>query len=80
LAKEKSEKGENVNLNDIDRQKVFKKLRINLSKFIKISHTNIRNFYSFKEIVGEGTFGKVYRALCKRTKEERAIKVLKHQK
>jgi hypothetical protein len=48
LAREKTEKGENVNLNDIDRQKVFKKLRINLSKFIKISHSNIRNFYSFK--------------------------------
>ena len=33
--------------------------------------------YEMCEIVGEGAYGKVYRAICKKTGEDRAIKVLK---
>lgn len=68
-----------MNIDDINRSTVFRKLKINLSNFIRITHDSVSAHYTFKETIGEGSFGKVYRAICKRTKEERAIKVLKHK-
>lgn len=61
----------------LDRSKLFKKLDINLASFIRKRGENVREFYDFKQVVGEGSYGKVYRAICKSTKEERAIKMLK---
>jgi calcium-dependent protein kinase len=79
MTREKTEQGELINANSIDRGTVFRKLKIDISSFICIIHDSAANHYHFKETIGEGSFGKVYRAVCKRTKEERAIKVLKHK-
>jgi serine/threonine protein kinase len=40
---------------------------------------DIKNYYKFEEVVGEGSFGSVYRATCLQSKEERAIKVIKKE-
>jgi calcium-dependent protein kinase len=79
LAQERTLNGEEVNANSIDRGKVFRKLKINLSNFIRVIHDSAAAHYTFKETIGEGSFGKVYRAVCRRTHEERAIKVLKNK-
>jgi calcium-dependent protein kinase len=52
-------------------------VEINIEEFIKISEQPITEYYEFKEKIGEGSFGNVYRAICKTSNEERAIKVLK---
>lgn len=52
LAREKTENGEEVNVNSIDRQTVFKKLKVNVSSFIRIIPDNVTNFYSFQEVIG----------------------------
>lgn len=52
LAREKTENGEEVNVNSIDRQTVFKKLKINVSSFIRIIPDNVCNYYSFQEAIG----------------------------
>ena len=36
----------------------------------------ISDYYTFVEKIGEGAFGKVYRAIDKRTQKERAIKLI----
>ena len=79
MAQEKTEQGEQINANSIDRSCVFRKLKIDIASFIRVIHDSAANHYQFKETIGEGSFGKVYRAVCKRTKEQRAIKVLKHK-
>ena len=48
LAREKTENGEEVNVNSIDRHTVFKKLKINVSNFIRIIPDNVCNHYSFQ--------------------------------
>ena len=53
----------------LDRMKVFKKLNINLASFIRKRGDNPKEFYNFKQVVGEGSYGKVYRAINKATKE-----------
>lgn len=56
---------------------MFEPVSINVADFIQISERPITDYYEFKEKIGEGSFGNVYRAICKRSGEERAIKVLK---
>lgn len=41
-----------INKDDIDRQKVFKKLKINIGNFIKTNGENVSKYYSFKECIG----------------------------
>lgn len=79
LAQEKTEQGEQINADSIDRSTVFRKLKIDIASFIRVTHDSAANHYHFLETIGEGAFGKVYRAVCRRTKEQRAIKVLKHK-
>ena len=59
------------------KEKFFKNIEVNIGDFIRVSEQPITEYYEFKEKIGEGSFGNVYRAICKRSKEERAIKVLK---
>ena len=55
----------------------FGRIEISQEKFIQLRQEDIKKFYKFEEIVGEGSFGSVYRALCIKSKEERAIKIIK---
>lgn len=55
----------------------FGRIGISQEKFIQLRQEDIKKFYKFEEIVGEGSFGSVYRALCIQSKEERAIKIIK---
>lgn len=50
-----------------------------MASFIRKRGDDVKDFYDFKEVIGEGSFGKVYRAVCRRTHESRAIKVLKRK-
>ncbi len=43
----------------------------------EIRDSEIKTFYSFKEKIGEGSFGKVYLAQKRETKNYFAVKVLK---
>ena len=52
MARERTENGEEVNVNSIDRQTVFKKLKIEVANFIRIIPDNVCNFYSFQEVIG----------------------------
>ncbi len=63
----------------IDRGQLFKRLNINLASFIRTKGENVKDYYEFKECIGEGGYGKVFRVICKRTKEIRAVKVLKRR-
>jgi len=47
VAIEKSENGEYINKEDIDRGQVFKKLKINLASFIKTKGENVSKYYTF---------------------------------
>ena len=38
---------------------------------------SITSFYSFGEVIGEGSFGKVRLAVCKKTKLQYAAKIMK---
>lgn len=53
----------------IDRGLLFKRLNINLANFIRTTGDNVKHYYDFKECIGEGSYGKVFRAICKRTSE-----------
>lgn len=48
IVKERTENGEELNIDSIDRQQVFKKLNVNLSNFIRIIPENASNYYSFQ--------------------------------
>ena len=48
-----------------------------MDDLITIKNSNIKDYYKMLECLGEGTFGQVYRAQCKQTGEDRAIKVIK---
>jgi hypothetical protein len=50
---------------------------INSESFISVRKENPENYYDFKEAIGEGSYGQVFRAVCKKTGEIRAVKVLK---
>ena len=64
---EKKESGVQIHQENIDRGQLFKKLNINLSNFVRKRGENVKNFYDFKECIGEGAFGKVFRVICKNT-------------
>ena len=55
----------------------FKNNKFNMQDLITIKESSPKEFYEYKEKLGEGAFGQVFRAICKQSKEERAIKILK---
>jgi len=50
-----------------DAAKKFKVIRINSESFISVKKENPENSYHFKEIIGEGSYGQVFRAACKKS-------------
>ena len=57
----------------------YGRIEISQEKFIHLRNEDVKKYYKFQEIVGEGSFGSVYRAVCIKTKEERAIKIIKKE-
>jgi hypothetical protein len=55
----------------------FKSIAISQETFIKTKKESPELYYDIKEKIGEGSFGQVFRAVHRKTQEERAIKVLK---
>ena len=55
----------------------FKEIKIIKEQFNQIRFESVKNFYTLKDIIGEGGYGSVYKAKCKLTSEPRAIKVFK---
>lgn len=55
------------------------RIEIRQEKFIQLRSESVKRYYKFEEIVGEGSFGSVYRAICLKAREERAIKVIKKE-
>jgi hypothetical protein len=42
----------------------YNRIEINQENFIHLRRENIKKYYRFEEIVGEGAYGSVYRAQC----------------
>lgn len=61
----------------VPRQKSHHQLTINKEIFYQIKETPVEQYYLLEKKIGEGSFGSVYRAKCKKTGETKAIKVLK---
>jgi calcium-dependent protein kinase len=57
----------------------YGRIEINQEKFIHLRKEDIKKFYKFEEIIGEGAFGSVYRALCLKSREPRAVKIIKKE-
>lgn len=66
-----------MNSKHIQSEEEFKSLVINFEDFVNLKEDDINDHYDFKEILGEGAFGEVFRAVCRKTGEERAIKKIK---
>lgn len=52
-------------------------LVINFEDFVGLKEEPINSHYEFKEVLGEGAYGEVFRAICRKSGEERAIKKIK---
>ena len=53
----------------VAKEKILKK-----ENFIGLSHDNVWDYYQALKLIGKGSFGEVYEALCKKTKQRRAVK------
>lgn len=56
---------------------MFDPIQITKEAFIKFREENIEAYYNFLEKIGEGSYGNVFKALHRKNKTLRAIKVLK---
>lgn len=52
-------------------------VRIERSNFVRLLNLKVNSRYHFHEMIGEGSFGRVYRATCVSNNEERAIKIIR---
>lgn len=53
------------------------KLHIQRDKFVKIKSEKVDGHYTVVKKLGEGSYGSVYKVIYKKTKEERAMKIIK---
>lgn len=56
---------------------MFEPIKIRKESFVKFREEDISGDYTLLDKIGEGSYGKVYKAIHKRTKAYRAIKILK---
>lgn len=56
---------------------LFEAIEVRPEKFINIKYSDIEKFYQIVGKIGEGSYGNVMKAMCLRTKQYRAIKILK---
>lgn len=56
---------------------MFEPIQVPKGAFVKFREENIEQNYVFLEKIGEGSYGKVFKALHRKQKTFRAIKVLK---
>lgn len=57
----------------------FGRIEISQEKFITLRKEDIRKHYKFDDRIGEGAFGSVYKAFCLKSKEVRAVKIIKKE-
>jgi len=58
----------------------LRRISLRLTEKLVLKKRNPKDDYNLKKVVGTGTFGKVIRAICKKTNKEVAIKRIKKKK
>lgn len=58
---------------------IYNAIEIRPDNFITVKKLNIEKYYQFLSKIGEGTYGNVMKALCLKTNQLRAVKILKRQ-
>lgn len=53
------------------------KLCIQRDKFVRIKSNNANLHYTMQKKLGEGSYGSVYRVMCKASRQLRAMKIIK---